>query len=59
MSQIVPTLMLSGCLSIVAGCGNNGDAQPIDMSNFDDFTFSRDIQINKCFAAGDLDVPQE
>ncbi len=54
MPRIVLTLMLSGCLSIVAGCGNNGDAQPIDMSNFDDFTFSRDIQINKCFAAGDL-----
>ena len=54
MSRTARMVVMCGGLCLACACGSGGDGQPIDVSNFDDFTFSRTIDITKCFAAGDL-----
>lgn len=54
MSRILSTVFAAGFIVSWSGCGSGDNAKPIDVSKFDDFTFTRTIEIDKCFAAGDL-----
>ncbi len=54
MSRIPSIVFAAGFFFASTGCGSGDNAQPIDVSKFDDFAFTRTIEINKCFAAGDL-----
>ena len=48
-------LLLIGGVVGLAGCGgSSGEGQPIDVSGFEDFEFSRTIAIGTCFSSGDL-----
>ncbi len=49
-------VMLIGGVVGLAGCGgvSSSEGQPIDVSGFDDFEFTRTIAIDTCFSSGDL-----
>ena len=50
----VLVLLIGGVVGL-AGCGGSGsEGQPIDVSGFEDFEFSRAISIDTCFSSGDL-----
>ena len=54
MPRVLWIVFAAGFTVACSGCGSGDNAQPIDVSKFDDFTFTRTIEIDKCFAAGDL-----
>ncbi len=53
-SSALLRLVMIGCALVLSSCSGSNNGQPIDVSKFDEFTFSRAIEIDKCFAVGDL-----
>jgi len=48
-------VLLIGSVVGLTGCtGTGGEGQPIDVSGFEDFEFTRAIAIGTCFSSGDL-----
>ena len=50
----VLVLLIGGVVGLAGCSGSGSEGQPIDVSGFEDFEFSRTIAIGTCFSSGDL-----